>query len=160
MYKDTSEIINLVTAFEERTLLKSEWTHATHLTVGLYYCVRYPFGKAINVMRDGIYWLNDAHGIANTNIGGYHETLTIFWLITIRQFIETSKSFKLVDLANGLLEACNDPKLPFRYYSRELLASSEAREQHVQPDLDIFYLFRNTARFSVQTNDVATCSYL
>ena len=77
------EVLELAKAFEERTLPKSEWTHAAHLTVGMYYCFHNPLGVAKNLMSDGIYWLNDAHGTPNTETSGYHETLTVFWLKTV-----------------------------------------------------------------------------
>lgn len=156
IYNTTEEVITLIKAFEERTLLKSEWTHAAHLTVGLYYCLRYPFGVAINNMRDGIYWLNDAHGVVNTKTSGYHETLTVFWMITVKQFIENSKCYKLSELANQLIDVCHDANLPFKYYSRELLFSAEAREHHVQPDLDRFYLFVNSSNLTTRLGREST----
>ena len=113
IYKYDDEIIGLVKAFEERTLPKSDWTHAAHLTVGLYYCFHNPFGVAKNLMSDGIYWLNDAHGTANTETSGYHETLTVFWLKTIAAYLEKRKTEKsLMVLANGLLASVDDTKLP------------------------------------------------
>ena len=87
-YKSDEEINLLIAAFEERTLSKAEWTHAAHLTVGLYYCAHNSFGAAKNLMSDGIYWLNDEHGTPNTETSGYHETLTVFWLKTVAEFLE------------------------------------------------------------------------
>jgi hypothetical protein len=60
IYKTDEEVALLFEAFEKRTLSKENWTHAAHLTVALFYCLNYPFGVARNLMRDGIYWLNDA----------------------------------------------------------------------------------------------------
>ena len=82
IYNTDKEVELLIETFEKRTLPKTEWTHAAHLIVGLYYCFHHPFGVAKNLMSDGIYWLNDAHGTANTETSGYHETLTVFWLRT------------------------------------------------------------------------------
>ncbi len=48
IYKTDEEVKKLVEGFEKRTLLKADWTHAAHLTVGLYYCVNHPFGMARN----------------------------------------------------------------------------------------------------------------
>jgi hypothetical protein len=136
IYKNDSDVITLVEAFEKRTLPKAEWTHAAHLTVALYYCLSYPFGTARNLMRDGIYWLNDAHGTPNTKTGGYHETLTFFWMNTVREFLENHKnSGGLADTANSLVTVCHDAKLPLRFYSRELLFSPKARAHYVEPDL-------------------------
>ena len=101
-------------------------------------------------MRDGIRSLNDAHGVANTKTSGYHETLTVFWMIVIKQFAETSKRFSFAELANQLLVICDDPRLPLEYYSRALLFSTEAREHHVQPDIEELYLFVNSVKLTAQ----------
>lgn len=136
IYKSDEEVERLVKAFEERTLPKAEWTHSAHLTVGLYYCFHHPFGSAKNLMSDGIYWLNDAHGTPNTSASGYHETLSLFWLRTISAFLEKNLHEKnLAVLANRLIASSGDPKLPFRFYSRELLFSPAARAGFVAPDL-------------------------
>lgn len=153
IYKSDEEINLLVKAFEERTLPKTEWTHTAHLTVGLYYCFHNPFGVAKNLMSDGIYWLNDSHGTPNTETSGYHETLTIFWLKTVASFLEKHKTEKsLAILANGLIEVCNDTKLPLKYYSCELLFSMEARLKYVEPDLEKFPLIMNGFTFALQNS--------
>lgn len=77
-------------------------------------------------------------------------------MITIKQFLETTKLFKLADLANQLIAFCDDEKLPFQYYSRELLASSTAKRHHVQPDLDNFYLLVNVAKLTAHTDGEKT----
>ncbi len=139
IYKTDDEVEKLAKAFEERTLQKADWTHAAHLVVGLYYCFHNPLGVAKNLMSDGIYWLNDAHGTANTETSGYHETITVFWLRTIANYLEkTGREAGLAALANGLLAAFGDPNLPLKYYSRELLFSPEARLNYVDPDLEDF----------------------
>jgi hypothetical protein len=94
---------------------------------------------AKNLMSDGIYWLNDTHGTPNTEASGYHETLTVFWLRTIAEFLETrSKNEGLACLANELLVECNDTKLPLSFYTRERLFSVEARMSYVEPNLKAF----------------------
>lgn len=135
-FNDTKEVYSLVNAFENRTIPKSEWTHQAHLAVGLYYCRTRPFAVAKNVMRDGIYWLNDTHGTPNTDDSGYHETLTVFWLKRIWNFLdERQDTLSLATLANELIERYNDPGLPLHYYSRELLFSTSARHEYLPPDL-------------------------
>lgn len=139
IYKQDEEVNLLVRKFEERTLKKEDWTHAAHLAVGLFYLFHNPFGVAKNLMSDGIYWLNDAHGTPNTETSGYHETLTVFWLRTIAEFLENNRSEKsLANLANGLLKECNDTSLPFKFYSRERIFSVEARLSYVEPNLKPF----------------------
>jgi hypothetical protein len=143
------EVLELAKAFEERTLPKSEWTHAAHLVVGLYYCYHHPLGVAKNLMSDGIYWLNDAHGTPNTETSGYHETITIFWLRTVANYLEkTGRDAGLAALANGLIAFCSDTNLPLKYYSRERLFSTEARMNYVEPDLEDFSLSINKLVFA------------
>ena len=142
IYKTDEEVKKLVRAFEARTLSKDEWTHAAHLTVGLYYCLHCPFALAVNWMRDGIHWLNDAHGTSNTETSGYHETLTVFWLLTIEEFVGKTNCGGLAELANRLIESC-DAKLPLRFYSRDLLFSAEARARYVDPDLQANWISSN-----------------
>jgi hypothetical protein len=149
IYKTDEEVNLLAKAFEERTLPKAEWTHAAHLVVGLYYCSQNPLGVAKNLMSDGIYWLNDAHGTANTETSGYHETLTVFWLRTIANHLEkVGRDKGLAELANNLLATFNDPRLPLAFYSRERLFSVEARLNYVEPDLDDFSLSINNLVFA------------
>lgn len=155
IYKTTEEVITLVKRFEERALLQTEWTHTAHLTIGLYYCLRFPFGEALNLMRKGIHWLNERYDTGE----GYHETLTVFWMITIKQFVETSKCYNLAELANQITVLYKDKQLPFRYYSRELLSSPAARKQHLPPDLDRFYLFVNSAELASRANGENTLKY-
>lgn len=136
IYKSDEEVFKLVRAFEERTLAKEDWTHAAHLTIGLYYCLGSAFGVARNLMRDGIYWLNDSHGTPNTETSGYHETITVFWLMTVDDFLEKrGRDSGLAELANDLIASCGDSKLPLKFYSRELLFSPAARAHYVRPDL-------------------------
>lgn len=152
IYKHDDEIKLLMKAFEERTLPKCDWTHAAHLTVGLFYCFNNPFGIAKNLMSDGIYWLNDAHGTPNTETSGYHETLTVFWLKTIAAFLDENKTEKsLSGLANNLIASTDDTNLPLKYYSRELLFSPEARLKYVEPDLESFPLIMNNFTFALQS---------
>ena len=149
IYKTDEEVNLLIKRFEERALPKTEWTHAAHLTVGLYYCFHHPFGVAKNLMSDGIYWLNDAHGTPNTETSGYHETLTVFWLRTVAEFLENRwREEGLARLANDLVASCNDTKLPLKFYSRERLFSVEARLNYVEPNLEALPLLINSLAFA------------
>jgi len=139
VYKTDEEIESVIKKFEDCTLPKTEWTHAAHLTVGLYYCFHNPAAIAKNVMTDGIYRLNDAHGTPNTETSGYHETLTVFWMKMLADFLETNKDEESLRLlTNKMLGFYDDARLPFKYYTRERLFSVEARFNYVEPDLDDF----------------------
>lgn len=137
-FNSTADIYKLVRSFEERTIEKREWTHTAHLTVGLYYLKRLPFAVAKNVMRDGIHWLNDRHGTPNTESSGYHETLTVFWLKRIWNFLDSrSDNTDLAALANELILNHKDPGQPLMFYSSGLLFSAKARRDYHPPDIRV-----------------------
>ncbi len=87
-------------------------------------------------MRRGIRRYNAAHGVQTTPTGGYHETLTLFWLRAVRTFLEDGRNEgrSLVSLANELVTTA-DSGLPLRHYTRARLFSTEARASWVEPDL-------------------------
>jgi hypothetical protein len=135
-FSTTEEILALVRGFEDCTLARERWTHAAHLTVALWNLLQYDWPEAVARVRSGIKRYNAAHGIATTPTGGYHETLTLFWLRRVRSFLEDGRNEArpLVSLANELAGKA-DKSLPLSYYTRERLFSAEARAAWVEPDL-------------------------
>lgn len=135
-YSKLSEIEGLVGRFESCTLPRGEWTHRAHLTVALWYMVHHDDADATELIRAGIQRFNHASGIPTTQTGGYHETITLFYIRVIRNYLRgANASDSVVNLVNGLLETYGDRNLPFEYYSREGLMSPEARMSWVEPDL-------------------------
>ena len=136
IYRSPSEIDSLIHAFQECSLPRSQWTHEAHLTVALWYLFYDSEQEAINAVRNGIKRYNSVQGIETTKDGGYHETLTLFWVRTIRRYLaDESRNRSMVNLANGLITKYADRTLPFTYYTRDRLMSSEARINWVEPDL-------------------------
>jgi hypothetical protein len=136
IYRSPSEIDSLIHAFQECSLPRSRWTHEAHLTVALWYLFYDSEQEAINAVRNGIKRYNSVQGIETTKDGGYHETLTLFWVRTIRRYLaDESRNRSMVNLANGLIAKYADRTLPFTYYTRDRLMSSEARINWVEPDL-------------------------
>lgn len=135
-FHTTGEILALVRRFEDCTLSRDEWTHAAHLTVALWHLLQFDWPEACARVRRGIKRYNAAHGILTTPTGGYHETLTLFWLRTVRTFLEAERNEAraLVHLANDLI-AFADKGLPLTHYTRERLFSPEARATWVEPDI-------------------------
>ncbi len=135
-FRTTEEVFALVRRFEDRTLPRAEWTHAAHLTVALWHLLQFDWPEAVAHVRRGIKRYNAAHGILTTPTGGYHETLTLFWLRTVRRFLEAERNEAraLVHLANELT-AIHDTGLPLTHYTRARLFSPEARAGWVEPDL-------------------------
>src|SRR5262245_58153348 len=116
-FRSNDDVYSLLKSFEDRTIPKSDWTHAAQLAVASFYCSAMPFGMARNVMRDGILWLNDQHGTPNTAYSGYNETLTFFWLKRIWNFLDSRVGHSdLATSANDVIARFNDPDLPLSYY--------------------------------------------
>lgn len=130
------EIVNLVKAFQNCTLPRSEWTHQAHLIIALWYLTHYSRLEAIKCIRERIQNYNNALGIKTTKDSGYHETITLFWVKIMFQYLTVKgKNSSLVDLVNGLSQYNENPRLPLAYYSSDRLMSWQARQNWVEPDL-------------------------
>lgn len=136
-YRTAKEIEHFVKAFEACTLPKSLWTHHAHLTVALWYLTRQDLGEATLNIRYGIQRYNESCGVLMTRDGGYHETITLFYIWAIGKYLEEAgRKRSLVRLREGLLESpLGDRKFPLTYYSKERLMSWEARTRWIEPDL-------------------------
>ena len=130
------EAERLVREFEACTLASERWTHEAHLTVALWYLVRHADAEATQLIREGIQRYNRARGVEMTKDGGYHETITLFYIRAIRRHLDGARATQtFAELLDGLLAACGDRNFPFEYYSRERLLSWEARTGWLEPDL-------------------------
>jgi len=131
-YRKTREIERLVESFESCALPTAEFDHGAHLTVALWYLAVLPTSEATRRMRAGLHCYtehNNAQAI-------YNETLTLFWLKLVRHFlVHADASRPLAERANELIATYHNSKLPFEYYSRELIGSPEAKHSWVEPDL-------------------------
>jgi hypothetical protein len=138
---------DLAAVFLAGTLPRQEWTHLAHLRVGAWHVHRFGAAEALARMRVGIRRLNDAHGTANTNTGGYHETITAAYVSLIGAFLARlpcpaclpapgepapSLETRVDHLLAGPLA---DRAVLLRFWSREVLMSPRARASWVPPDL-------------------------
>jgi hypothetical protein len=140
-FESEEEIECLLAAFRNRALPKSEWTHEAHLVVALGFVLTEPREDVLARVRDAIRALNEFHGTPNTDDSGYHETLTVFWLCAVAAFVHDSDPrFSRLELANRMLAANFNSKLPLRHYTRERLFTVEARRTFVGPDVMEFEL--------------------
>ncbi len=138
-YRTHSEIERLVRAFESCTLPRAAWTHRAHLTVALWYLFHYSGEEAVMRIRNGIKRYNAANGVAMTKESGYHETMTLFWILIVSRFLMLAGANRsIVEIANEMIERFDDSGLPFEYYTRERLLSWRARTSWVEPDLKPF----------------------
>ena len=137
IFRTDEEVAALLRDFKSGALPRERWTHHAHLVVALWYVHHYNWEIAVRMVRARIKFYNACHGIANTPTGGYHETITLFWLRMVRDFHDRvwTPHRSLAALANELLLGFGDKSLPLKYYSRERLMSFEARVNWVKPDL-------------------------
>jgi hypothetical protein len=134
-YVSFDEIKQVVESVELCTIPRTQWTHRAHLTVAFWYLVCYPLPEATQKIRAGIQRYNESQGIKTTKDGGYHETITLFWIRIVRHYLTgATLEGHLVVLLNELVSRCGKG-LPFEYYSRERLLSWEARTNWLEPDL-------------------------
>lgn len=126
----------LAGAFVEGTLPKIAWTHDAHLRVGLWHALHHGPEEALVLLRRRIRALNDAHGVANSDTGGYHETITRFYVTVIDRFVRDSPEGEAPEaMADRLVAELGAKDLPLRHWSRSRLMSVEARRGWVEPDL-------------------------
>jgi len=123
-------------AFCACTLPKAEWTHCAHLRVGLWHVMHHGPEEALSLLRTRIRALNESHGVANSETGGYHESITRFYVWQVTKFLEEcDRTRPLDELVAQLILRYGDKALPLRYWSKERLMSTEARLGWVEPDL-------------------------
>jgi hypothetical protein len=136
-FTSDAQLDTFVLRFRERTLPKTEWTHAAHLTVGTWHVHRYGVAAAIDLLRDGIRALNNSHGTANTDAGGYHETITRAYAYLIADFLAgCAEGTTLSNRVEALLASPLAGKNALlEYYSRDRLMSFTARREWIEPDL-------------------------
>jgi hypothetical protein len=118
--------------FCDGTLGPAEWTHTAHLRVAWLHLARYPLDEAHLRMRVGIIRLNAAHGLVETEVRGYHETLTRVWLVLVH---DARRRTACSDSASFLTTPGFERDAPLRFYSRERLFSVAARAMFLPPDL-------------------------
>ncbi len=147
-YRNIDEIDEVVRGFESCSTGKDEFTHASHLTVALWYLAHYPFEQAMARMRGGLFRFLGHHQVP---VGKYNETITKFWLKVVEAYVieQTGSSLisisgqspiheQLVSIANGLIKARGNARLVFHYYSESLLNSPAAKGGWQEPNLKPF----------------------
>ena len=134
-FTSLAELEALVQEFETCQLPHSVWNHRAHLAVGAWYMSTLPEADATERMIHGIRRYNHANGVYTSPTGGYHETITLFWLVIAREslvaLMEQYDLLKRINLFVDLYAGREDLMLSF--YDRELLFSAEARAHWVPP---------------------------
>lgn len=122
----------------DRTLPKSEWTHAAHFAAGLCLLKRAGLG-ALTEMPRLIRAYNESTGVANTDSSGYHETITLASLRAGHAWLAARPNLPLHEALRELLAGeLGRSGWLLTYWSRARLFSAAARRSWVGPDLRPF----------------------
>jgi hypothetical protein len=133
-----AEIQQLISQFEDLSLPKEAWTHEAHLITAMVYVARYGRDKALCLIRPRIISYNQSLGGINDENGGYHETLTVFWIDTIHDYCQTHQldaDINESQIEDFLLSPLASKSYPFQFYKEADLMSVHARSRYVQPAL-------------------------
>ncbi|HET7871859.1 MAG TPA: hypothetical protein VFL42_05065 [Terriglobales bacterium] len=122
-------ILTLADRLERCLLAKTDFHHCDHLAVAVVYLYAADFDTALDRMRATLVRFSSHHGVGDR----YHETLTRFWMEQVEQRLE--RELCLHESVQRVQAALPDKDLPFAYYRKETLASTEARMRWVKPDL-------------------------
>lgn len=133
-YKTEKELLVVVESFENSVIAREDWGHAEHLIVAFYFASNNDFETALLKMCEGIFNLLEAFEVDLSKEMPYHETLTVFWMRTVFDFLNSRKGYSIVENCAEMIERF-DKNYPLRFYSRELLFSDEARAKFVAADL-------------------------
>ncbi|MGI9117471.1 MAG: hypothetical protein ACR2JV_07535 [Gaiellales bacterium] len=119
----------------DASLPQREWTHRAHITAAHVLIRRHGPTEALTLCRTSIPRLNEAHGVANSDTVGYHETLTVFFVAAVADAV--ARGLTIDDTVAEL-----DRDAALRYWSEPVLMGVEARRAFVPPD-------RATPRFAL-----------
>ena len=111
----------------DASLPQAEWTHHGHLTAAHVLISAHGPSTTLALCRERIPLLNDAHGVANSDTGGYHETLSVFFVAAVADAIERG-----LTIDETIAEL--DRNAALEWWSEPVLMSVEARRTFVAPD--------------------------
>ena len=130
-----AEIERIGLGLIERTLPKSEWTHAGHFAAA-FWLLRRPRFDVEREMPKLIRAYNEATGVANTDSGGYHEIITLASVRAARAWLATRTDKTLHAALNELLASeYGRSDWLLAHWSRPVLFSVMARRAWIDPDL-------------------------
>jgi hypothetical protein len=132
-----SEIERIALGLLDRSLPKVDWTHAGHFAAVLW-LLRHRGEPAVTAaMADWIRRYNEATGVANTETGGYHETITRASIRAAHHLLGLhSEVVPLHEVFESLMASeLGRSDWLLRYWSRSRLFSAEARRRWLEPDL-------------------------
>lgn len=121
----------------DTTLPKSEWTHAGHFAAALWLSRNRPDLTTPDEIRQIISAYNTATGTPNTDVDGYHHTITLASMRAAAHCLgKHPPDAPLAVVLKALLASTLGASAwVLTHWSRERLFSVEARRAWVEPDL-------------------------
>lgn len=133
---DDAGIERIARGLIDRTLPKPEWTHRAHFAAALWLLSHPDVLAEAGGMAPLIRRYNEATGVANTDSGGYHETITQASLRGACAMLADNPDGSLADILDVLMDGpLGDKRWPLAYWSETRLMSAEARRSWMEPDL-------------------------
>jgi hypothetical protein len=124
----SGDVDSIVLGFRDLTLPKPAWTHEAHLIVCWATLRQSSVAEAIDHLRGAIRAYNEATNTPNTDTGGYHETITRYYVGAVAHAAVGSVD-ELVTHPLCSRTAALD------FWSKDRLMSVEGRLGWVEPDL-------------------------
>ena len=140
---------DFLTAFEECTLARADWTHEAHVRMAWLYLTRSSsYRAARDKVRDGIKKLNDTFAARviltcmrrkpdgpKPRSTGYHDTITMVFVRLVAVRLQPGDDFPAFRERNPDLFDRTFPAL-LKHYSPGRLYSEEAKAAFIEPDLE------------------------
>lgn len=102
---DEAAIERVALGVIDRTLLKSEWTHAGHFAAALWLCRYRRDLTEADEIRTLISRYNEATKTANTDTGGYHHTITSASMRAAADYLACHPEFAPLHVVHSALMA-------------------------------------------------------
>lgn len=109
-------------------LPKSEWTHEAHVQAGLSLVLRMGASRALATLRESIPRYNISTNTANTDTGGYHDTLTVYYVWAIDELLRDG-----ISPENVVSQPLVSRTAALDFWERDELFSAKARRHWVAP---------------------------
>lgn len=134
---DDKSIERLALRLIDRSLTKSEWTHASHFAAALWLTRYRPDLTTPDEIRTIITRYNDATHTANTDTSGYHHTITLASMRATANYLTSfSADTPLHVVLHSLLATkFGHPDWLLVHWERATLFSVTARRKWVEPDI-------------------------
>lgn len=135
-FTDDDAIEHVASGVIDRTLSKSEWTHAGHFAVALWLCRHRRDLTEPDAIRTLITRYNEATQTANTDTAGYHHTITLASMRGAASCLAGHAETVPLHVVHAALMASDlgKPDWLLAHWSRDMLFSVAARRNWVDPD--------------------------